>query len=114
MMENMFKSVCGLDCKECPAYIAMITDDNELRTKTAKEWSKQFCVEFSPESINCVGCRNEGIHGGYCGTCPVRKCALEDKKVDNCFVCADSKNCKTKADFEASTGFDVNKNFQND
>ena len=31
---------CGLYCNKCDVYIATITNDNELKEKTAKIWSK--------------------------------------------------------------------------
>lgn len=30
---------CGLDCENCDARIATVTNDDALREKTAKEWS---------------------------------------------------------------------------
>ena len=30
---------CGLDCENCAARIATVNNDDELREKTAKEWS---------------------------------------------------------------------------
>ena len=30
---------CGLDCENCTARIASVNNDDELREKTAKEWS---------------------------------------------------------------------------
>ena len=30
---------CGLDCENCTARIATVNNDDELREKTAKEWS---------------------------------------------------------------------------
>ena len=31
-------AICGLDCETCDARIAILTDDNALREKTAKAW----------------------------------------------------------------------------
>ena len=33
---------CGLDCETCEARIAIINDDNELRTKVSKLWSERM------------------------------------------------------------------------
>jgi len=96
-MDKMI-AFCGLDCAQCPAFIAYKNDDNELRAKTAKEWSKQFGFEFTSDHINCVGCLEaEGPHAGYCGICEIRKCALE-KGVANCAHCSDYA-CETLAKF---------------
>ena len=80
---------CGIECTGCPAYIAHQTDDNELRKKTAEEWSKAFGMEIPPEAINCVGClAPTGVKISYCQECAIRKCAQE-KGVKNCAYCSD-------------------------
>ena len=33
---------CGIDCSKCDAYIATITNDSELKTKTAKVTNQQL------------------------------------------------------------------------
>ncbi|NLI98259.1 DUF3795 domain-containing protein [bacterium] len=82
-------SICGLNCAECSAYIAYKTDDNALREKTAKEWSKQYGFAFTPEHINCAGCLEaEGPHIGHCSECEIRKCGQE-RGVANCAHCPD-------------------------
>ena len=40
-MNRMIAS-CGLICTECPAFLAHKNDDEQLRIKTAKQWSKEF------------------------------------------------------------------------
>lgn len=77
---------CGLVCSECPAFIAKKDDDNELRKKTAEDWSKQFGQEITPESINCDGCFSSDVVISYCHICEIRKCGLK-KKVKNCAYC---------------------------
>ena len=52
---------CGLDCENCGARIATINDDDALRQEVAKEWSRLNGVEITPEMINCVGCRIDGV-----------------------------------------------------
>ena len=80
---------CGLTCTECPAYIAARKDDDNLRKKTAEEWSKQFNTEIKPEDVNCDGCLvTDGRHIGYCAMCEIRKCGMEHA-VENCAHCAD-------------------------
>jgi hypothetical protein len=80
---------CGIDCGKCPAYIAKKENNDELRKKTAEEWSKMFGTQFTPEGVNCDGCAVQGQHIIYCEQlCDIRKCAVE-KKVENCAVCAD-------------------------
>jgi hypothetical protein len=80
---------CGLICTECPAYIAKRDDNDELRKKTAEEWSKQFNATITPESVNCDGCLvTDGELIQYCSVCEIRKCGLE-KNVENCALCDD-------------------------
>jgi hypothetical protein len=87
-MDEMI-AYCGLTCSGCPAYIAARDDDDELRKKTAEEWTKQFKSEIKPEDINCDGClAAEGRHIAYCGMCEIRKCGME-RAVENCAHCAD-------------------------
>ena len=93
---------CGLNCAECGAYIAMKNDDWALREKTAIEWSKTHNTAFTPEMINCVGCKNEGAKIDWCANhCPVRKCASE-KGVLHCGTCIEFKTCKIINDFIAN------------
>ncbi len=85
-MEEIF-GVCGLKCSECPAFIAHKTDDGELRIKTAKLWSEWYSADIKPESINCIGCMEEGEPKiGHCSQCEVRACGIEKKTV-SCANC---------------------------
>ena len=45
---NKLIAACGLDCAACPAYIASATNDEELRKKTAAEWSRPTASTASP------------------------------------------------------------------
>ena len=80
---------CGILCSKCPAYIAKQENNEELRKKTAEEWSKQFEHTFGPEDVNCDGCiETDGVHIGYCSMCEIRKCGQE-REVTNCAYCDD-------------------------
>ena len=69
---------CGLDCEKCNAYLATIRNDNVLREKTAKLWSEMNHAPITPEMINCMGCREDGVKRPYWeGMCGIRKCAVE-------------------------------------
>jgi hypothetical protein len=92
-MEKMI-AYCGLVCHECGVFIATKNDDYERRKTVAREWSKLFQTELSPENINCDGCKSEGgRHFPYAETCEVRKCGME-KGVENC-GCCDEYPCET-------------------
>ena len=113
-MKQKLTAICGLNCKECGAYIAYQNNDDDLRIKTAREWTAQFGHNFSPKDINCVGCCvKEGIHGGYCYACPLRSCALS-KNVDNCYICSEFQDCKTVKEFESHSGMKLSDNFKED
>ena len=84
-----FISFCGINCAECPAYIATINNDDELRAKTAIEWSQGYNVDLKPENIDCVGCTStDGMHFAHCQQCDARLCGLE-RNLTNCGYCED-------------------------
>ena len=84
---------CGLDCETCEARLATVNNDNELRAKVAKLWSELNNVEITPEMINCVGCRVDGVKTPYCeALCPIRQCALS-RKVETCGDCTEMDTC---------------------
>lgn len=86
---------CGLDCEKCDAYIATINDDQALREKTAKLWSKLNNAPILPEHINCEGCRMNGVKTVFCDSlCGIRKCAL-NKCVSTCGDCSELETCPT-------------------
>ncbi len=58
---NKMIAFCGLDCEKCDAYLATVTNDNALREKTAKLWAEMNNAPITPEMINCMGCRADGV-----------------------------------------------------
>lgn len=87
-MESMI-AFCGLNCSECPAYLATALDDNEARVKVAVEWSQTYGGSFKPEDINCDGCTSQGNKlFAHCRQCSIRACGLL-KNVANCGHCED-------------------------
>jgi len=98
-MEKMI-ACCGLDCAQCGAFLALKNDDQALREKTAAEWTVMHKFNFTPDMINCTGCKGGGVQVGHCSVCEIRTCA-RGKGVENCGVCADFKTCKTINDFIA-------------
>ena len=84
---------CGLDCEKCDAYIATISDDNDLREKTAKLWAEFNNAPILPEHINCEGCRKNGVKTVFCESlCSIRQCALK-KGVSTCGDCSELETC---------------------
>lgn len=93
-MENKY-GYCGLNCEQCEARKATITNDNELRKRVAKLWSEMNNFEIKPEWINCEGCHGDGVKCYYCDQqCQIRKCAMS-KGFNTCAECGENSNCKT-------------------
>lgn len=80
---------CGLNCSECPTFIATRTDDDAKRDKVVAQWGKLFHMRLVREDINCDGClSNTGRLFGHCLKCDIRKCCA-DKQIANCAPCPD-------------------------
>ena len=91
---NQYIACCGLDCETCEARLATVNNDDALRTKVAKLWSDLNGVEITPEMINCVGCRINGVKTPYCESlCPIRQCAL-GRGVETCGNCSEMESCE--------------------
>ncbi|PWB56496.1 MAG: hypothetical protein C3F06_01010 [Candidatus Methanoperedenaceae archaeon] len=92
---------CGLNCEDCPVFVATANNDNGLREKTASDWSKLYGAQLSdylgknslsPEDMNCSGCQSQsGLFIG-CMNCPIRTCAQE-KKFISCASCNEYEIC---------------------
>ena len=85
---------CGLNCETCEARIATIHNDDALRKKVAGLWSELNGVEITPEMINCVGCRINGVKTPFCESlCPIRQCA-QGRGVETCGGCDCMESCE--------------------
>jgi len=78
-------SYCGINCAECPAYLATRKNDAEEIKKIANEWSNDE-LKFTPEEIYCEGCSNDGKLFNWAPNCDIRICCV-DKKLENCAYC---------------------------
>lgn len=84
---------CGLDCAQCEARTATLHNDDALREQVARQWSEWNHVDIPAASINCLGCRTEGVKCPYCDSmCPIRQCALR-REVSHCGECPESPDC---------------------
>ena len=84
---------CGLDCERCEARIATVNDDDALRRKVAEEWSELNGVDITPEMINCMGCRADGVKTPYSDSmCQIRKCGLS-RGYETCGDCSEIDSC---------------------
>lgn len=87
---------CGINCSECPAYVATQKNDDRLRTETAKKWSEMFKASIKPEDINCDGCRADSKRlFSQVTDCEIRKCA-RNKNLENCAYCSEYPCAKLK------------------
>gem|GEM_PF-300994 len=91
---NKYIAYCGLNCEMCEARLATVNNDDSLREKVAAEWSALNGVTITPEMINCVGCRIDGVKTPYCASlCPIRQCAL-GRQVETCGGCVEMNACE--------------------
>lgn len=76
---------CGIQCNDCPAYQATAADDDAMREKTAKLWSKTYNADIKASDINCRGCKSDTVFG-HCQVCEIRACSSE-RAYDHCGQC---------------------------
>ena len=88
-MENKI-TYCGEDCSICPAYIATINDDDNLRKKVIDDWS--HIGDFSKFKIDCLGCKSIGPIFEPCSNCKIKTCCIA-KNLDDCSYCIDIDSC---------------------
>ena len=105
MEKNM--GYCGLNCDDCPVFIATVNDDDVLRQKTAQEWSELYAAyigkDLKLEDVNCKGCWSDGTVFVGCSNCSIRKCCRE-KKFVTCASCSEYETCEMlKGFFSVST-----------
>ena len=90
---NEYIAYCGLNCEACEARLAPVNNDDALRQRVAREWSELNGVEITPEMINCVGCRIDGVKTPYCESlCPIRQCAM-GRGMETCGSCGEMESC---------------------
>lgn len=87
-------SYCGINCAECEARRATVNNDDALRAQVAEKWSAMNNEpSITPETINCLGCRQDGVRFYFCShLCEVRKCAVS-KGLDGCAACSEKVSC---------------------
>jgi hypothetical protein len=88
MAANRIFAYCGLDCAECPAYIATQAGDEARLAETATQWSSDD-YPVSAAEVPCDGCVQQGGRlFKWCRDCPIRACCIEKGYV-NCAYCDD-------------------------
>jgi hypothetical protein len=88
---------CGLNCEACPLFIARVTNDDNLRQKTAPEWTELYADylgidAFTKEDMNCDGCRSEQSCFIGCRSCPIRDCCRANE-LNTCASCIEYTTC---------------------
>jgi hypothetical protein len=87
---------CGLNCEGCPVFIATANDDDQLRQKTAEEWSGLYSEYIGKtvksEDMNCKGCWSESIVFIGCSNCMIRECCHE-RDIETCACCNEYDKC---------------------
>jgi len=85
-MEKMI-AFCGINCAECPTFLATREDNDHKREKVAEQWSKDYQMQIKQEDINCDGCLSDkGRLFSHCKVCEIRKCG-QGKNIKNCAYC---------------------------
>ncbi|MBN2796012.1 MAG: DUF3795 domain-containing protein [Clostridia bacterium] len=67
------KGYCGIDCHQCPCFVATRENDDIKRMNTAIKWSKMFNETILPREINCHGCQSQDVQFKNCNTCKIKK-----------------------------------------
>ena len=86
---------CGIVCDGCPSMVATLANDPEELEKVAKmardQWGQPDATWLT---VQCTGCKGEGVLLTYCHACEVRVCASQ-KGVETCAHCELFKECAT-------------------
>ncbi len=100
-MRELGLGYCGLDCEQCPVFVATAKNDDALRRQTAEQWSKLYGEyladhlgrrELEPEDMNCGGCRSTNLFVGY-SSCAIRACARM-RGLGSCAHCGEYQQCE--------------------
>lgn len=91
---NHLIACCGINCENCEARLATLRNDDDMRREVAAKWSEMFqSPEITMGSINCTGCRMEGVKFAHCeNTCDIRKC-VRSKGFATCADCSEIDSC---------------------
>ncbi len=85
-MNGRMMGYCGIDCRQCPAYVASRQGNSREREILAQEWSTEK-YPLSTEDIYCEGCKaSDDMVMSFCAECPVRRCARH-QNISNCSQC---------------------------
>ncbi len=95
---NKLIAPCGLDCADCAARKATLTNDDALRAATAERWTKEYGISLAMADVNCTGCKEPGAKIGHCAECGMRTCSTK-RGFATCAPCPDYGTCETLGAF---------------
>lgn len=75
-MKPMETAYCGLQCQECPVYLASLSGNTTEQIRLATEYSTDTC-HFEPEDMYCLGCHSDAPSQKMCSDCDIRNRGLE-------------------------------------
>ena len=80
---------CGLECAECPAFIATRSGDQAAFAEIARQWSELYNTQVDAADLPCEGCfaRPPQPLGCHAPECKIRACAIE-KDHQTCAECS--------------------------
>ena len=78
---------CGLNCGECPVYLASVEKNTDEQIRLAGEYSTDTC-KFSKEDMYCLGCHSDMASPKMCGDCEIRMCGMK-KSYGSCAECGE-------------------------
>lgn len=81
-------SPCGMNCRDCEAYVATQSMDMEVLTRHQTSFREQFGKEIAIAELLCDGCGSNGRRISFCEQCEIRACAVA-KGYINCAECAE-------------------------
>ncbi len=94
----MILAYCGLNCSECPVYLASVEKNTAGQIWLAKEYSSDMCT-FSKEDMNCLGCHSDTVSQKMCGDCEIRICGMK-KSYGSCAECGEFPCSVLKENFD--------------
>lgn len=91
---NKLIACCGINCETCEARLATINNDDEMRKEVSRKWCEMnHTDQITPETINCTGCRTDGVKFYFCShLCEIRKCVV-NKGYETCGNCPEKDAC---------------------
>jgi hypothetical protein len=87
-------AACGTYCGACPAYIAKLSEDEQIKMKRQKRYPSgpTKALKGIPDpswmdGLLCDGCLSGGMLAAHCQNCAIRKCAANKQNDSRCSDC---------------------------